>query len=181
MSSRPARPTALVGQPERTALSGVGDVAIAGDSIRIGTTFAGVVASTPTSDTSMTLTANVASTISGSDYSVAIGQYTADASTARPGQCVIDLTKKSTWVPCAAAGPEPATQRVWWDVFPIPSGKAFTSGAVTENVPGYFKMRSRFVDYPGYYVLHCHILAHEDRGMMTVVEVSPAPLPYSHN
>jgi len=28
-------------------------------------------------------------------------------------------------------------------------------------------MRSRFVDYTGQYVMHCHILAHEDRGMMT--------------
>jgi hypothetical protein len=34
-------------------------------------------------------------------------------------------------------------------------------------------MRSNFVDCAGYYVLHCHILAHEDRGMMTVVEVAP--------
>jgi len=48
-------------------------------------------------------------------------------------------------------------------------------------VPGYFKMRSRFVDYPGFYVLHCHILAHEDRGMMTIVEVTPVRTPYSHH
>jgi FtsP/CotA-like multicopper oxidase with cupredoxin domain len=48
------------------------------------------------------------------------------------------------------------------------------------NIPGYFKMRSRFVGYTGYYVLHCHILAHEDRGMMTVVQVAPRPSPYSH-
>ena len=32
-------------------------------------------------------------------------------------------------------------------------------------------MRSRFVDYPGLYVMHCHILIHEDRGMMFSVEV----------
>ena len=30
-------------------------------------------------------------------------------------------------------------------------------------------MRSRFVDFAGHYVIHCHILAHEDRGMMTIV------------
>jgi FtsP/CotA-like multicopper oxidase with cupredoxin domain len=47
-------------------------------------------------------------------------------------------------------------------------------------VPGYFKMRSRFVDYAGQYVLHCHILAHEDRGMMTIVQVVPFATPYSH-
>jgi hypothetical protein len=64
----------------------------------------------------------------------------------------------------------------------MPSGRIFTdaSGA-THQIPGYFKMRSRFVDYAGYFVLHCHILAHEDRGMMTVVEVAPLQTPYSHH
>jgi hypothetical protein len=87
---------------------------------------------------------------------------------------------------------------VWWDVFPIPSGLAATDAqgnAITDAngnplvLAGYFKMRSRFVDYPGYYVIHCHILAHEDRGMMTTVEVTlqpskvaaPAPVPYKHH
>jgi FtsP/CotA-like multicopper oxidase with cupredoxin domain len=42
-------------------------------------------------------------------------------------------------------------------------------------IPGYFKMRSRFVDYHGVYVMHCHILIHEDRGMMFTVEVIPPP------
>jgi len=77
------------------------------------------------------------------------------------------------------------TPRVWWDVFPIPAGiQAPNNGPL---IPGYFKMRSRFVDYPGYYVLHCHILAHEDRGMMTTVHVMPlkdrppAPAPFMHH
>jgi FtsP/CotA-like multicopper oxidase with cupredoxin domain len=42
------------------------------------------------------------------------------------------------------------------------------------TIPGYFKMRSRFVDYTGQFVLHCHILGHEDRGMMQLVEVVPS-------
>jgi FtsP/CotA-like multicopper oxidase with cupredoxin domain len=42
-------------------------------------------------------------------------------------------------------------------------------------------LRSRYVDYPGWFVIHCHILAHEDRGMMTVVEVTPRLSPYSHH
>jgi FtsP/CotA-like multicopper oxidase with cupredoxin domain len=33
--------------------------------------------------------------------------------------------------------------------------------------------RSRFPDYVGAYVNHCHILLHEDHGMMQVVEVTP--------
>jgi len=87
--------------------------------------------------------------------------------------------------PCANVPPLPTKDRVWWDVFPIPSGTQVTVTApdkkqTTYNVPGHFKMRSRFVDYAGYYVLHCHILAHEDRGMMTVVQVAPRVSPYSH-
>jgi hypothetical protein len=56
-------------------------------------------------------------------------------------------------------------------VFAIPSARV-EKGVI---IPGYFKMRSRFVDYPGFYVLHCHILIHEDRGMMFSVEVTKAP------
>ncbi len=95
------------------------------------------------------------------------------------GQCYVDPNDPSTWKPCSAV-PPPAN--IWWDVFPIPTG----TGAKDANgnpvtIPGYFKMRSRFVDYSGYYVIHCHILAHEDRGMMTVVQVAPLQSPYSHH
>ena len=126
----------------------------------------------------------------------------------KKGQCRLDPYKPDTWKPCEATPPPPPpTHRVWWDVFPIPSGKGTTFPVLDKNgkpvpaldqngkpiikdgkpqyvmviVPGYFKMRSRFVDYPGWYVIHCHILAHEDRGMMTVVEVRPRLSPYSHH
>jgi len=94
------------------------------------------------------------------------------------GQCLIDLNDKATWKPCAQVKAPPNT---WWDVFAIPSGKQFGTAPNQVSVPGYFKMRSRFVDFFGYYVLHCHILAHEDRGMMTVVEVTPLQPPFSHH
>ena len=103
-------------------------------------------------------------------------------------QCLLNpFGNSEDWKPC---GPTPENKDgICWDVFSIPAGRTVattkidpnTKKPVTVKVPGYFKMRSRFVDYPGYYVLHCHILAHEDRGMMTVVEVSPAPMPYVHN
>jgi FtsP/CotA-like multicopper oxidase with cupredoxin domain len=71
---------------------------------------------------------------------------------------------------------------VWWDVIAIPAGvqKLDANGKkvvdadgnpVLEGGPGWIKMRSRFVDFPGKFVLHCHILGHEDRGMMQMVEV----------
>ena len=32
-------------------------------------------------------------------------------------------------------------------------------------------MRSRYTRYTGKFVLHCHILDHEDKGMMQIIEV----------
>jgi len=94
-----------------------------------------------------------------------------------PGQCVLDPNDPDTWKPCVK-NREP--HRNWYDVFPIPSGLQISRFGRNVVVPGYFKMRSRFVDYPGLFVMHCHILAHEDRGMMMVVEVRPLQLPYAH-
>jgi FtsP/CotA-like multicopper oxidase with cupredoxin domain len=103
-------------------------------------------------------------------------------------QCYIDPYDRETWKPCDKGA---ETDRIWWDVFPIPSGNALTDSAGNPLVdpatgqqilvPGYFKMRSRFVDFPGYYVMHCHILAHEDRGMMTIVQVVPLTPPVTHH
>jgi FtsP/CotA-like multicopper oxidase with cupredoxin domain len=59
---------------------------------------------------------------------------------------------------------------VWWDTFALPPAKIDSS---TKKVieRGYVKFRTRFVDFTGRYVQHCHILAHEDRGMMQLLEV----------
>jgi FtsP/CotA-like multicopper oxidase with cupredoxin domain len=107
---------------------------------------------------------------------------------ALPVQCRLDPdANPDDWKPC-----EPPAEKnmIWWDTFPIPSGAQLPDPRDPEkdptkqrkiNVPGYFKLRSRFVDYSGYYVIHCHILAHEDRGMMTIVEVAPLRSPYSHH
>ncbi len=80
-------------------------------------------------------------------------------------QCQIVLDDKTTWKDCHADTSD--KPRVWWDVFPIPTGRTIQN----VNIPGHFRMRSRFVDFGGRYVLHCHILAHEDRGMMAIVHV----------
>jgi len=41
------------------------------------------------------------------------------------------------------------------------------------------KVRTRYVRYVGQFVIHCHILPHEDLGMMQVVEVVP-PTTHMH-
>jgi FtsP/CotA-like multicopper oxidase with cupredoxin domain len=112
-----------------------------------------------------------------SAYQVAVPLYTVDAKSARAGQCVIDPDDPK---PCTS---QATANLIWWDVFAIPSGNNFYDATAQKwtPVPGHFRMRSNFVDYAGYYVLHCHILAHEDRGMMTVVEVAPLQTPYSHH
>jgi FtsP/CotA-like multicopper oxidase with cupredoxin domain len=88
------------------------------------------------------------------------------------GQCVLDPDDPATWIPCRSKYAAPVPKSVWWDVFAIPSGRAVTKkNGKADVIPGYYKMRSRFVDFKGLYVLHCHILVHEDRGMMYSVEV----------
>ncbi len=49
----------------------------------------------------------------------------------------------------------------WMDVVPVPRHR------------GRVVFRSRFPDFVGTYVNHCHILLHEDNGMMQPVEVTP--------
>ena len=111
----------------------------------------------------------------------ALPRYVPPGVTPIPGQqCVLDPDNKDTWKPCIKVA---AQNLIWWDTFAIPSGLGLTGKAGDQViVPGYFKMRSRFVDYPGYYVLHCHILVHEDRGMMFSVEVTKAaPMNVTHH
>ncbi len=63
---------------------------------------------------------------------------------------------------------------VWWDTFPLPL-------ASDANTPGYIKIRTWFTDFAGKFVDHCHILAHEDRGMMQLIEVVDNKTVYRHH
>ncbi len=76
---------------------------------------------------------------------------------------------------------------VWWDTFAIPPASNTMPDGKTPRVDnngkqvyvnGYFKMLTRFADFTGKFVNHCHILGHEDRGMMQLVQVVPNALPY---
>lgn len=114
--------------------------------------------------------------------------------------CYADPLKPETWKPCQQL----TAPYIWWDTFAIPTARTdnlpasvcttlsacpaaiqpYTScqnNQCSVNIQGYFKMRSRFVDYTGQYVIHCHILIHEDRGMMQLVEVIPDTTDYVHN
>jgi FtsP/CotA-like multicopper oxidase with cupredoxin domain len=92
----------------------------------------------------------------------------------RARQCFLDEGNENTWSVAGACGPQPEqSNRIWWDTFAIPSARPNPT-TPQKPIAGYFKMRSRFVDYSGAYVMHCHILVHEDRGMMFTVEVSEA-------
>jgi hypothetical protein len=156
------------------------------------------------SETSLTLATPAPKTGGSGAFTFVAPKYVGDkASLNYPAQCFIDPFQP---LEPAVYFPDPAhpdvpklcggetrvpTPRIWWDVFPMPLGTAATKvdGTAIKDpktglpivLPGYFKMRSRFVDFPGYFVIHCHILAHEDRGMMTVVEVAPLSSPYSHH
>jgi FtsP/CotA-like multicopper oxidase with cupredoxin domain len=58
---------------------------------------------------------------------------------------------------------------VWWDTFALPSVSNGTNGSIT--------IRHRFMDFTGEYVLHCHFLGHEDRGMMLATQTVCPPTP----
>lgn len=45
--------------------------------------------------------------------------------------------------------------------------------------PGYVSFRTRFDDYTGLYMMHCHRLNHEDNGLMTLINVIPAVSSYA--
>jgi FtsP/CotA-like multicopper oxidase with cupredoxin domain len=77
---------------------------------------------------------------------------------------------------------KPKQNFVWRDVINIPAASLDPNGLGLPTIlldddgryaktPGHVKIRHRFVDFPGTFVLHCHILAHEDRGMMQLVTV----------
>jgi FtsP/CotA-like multicopper oxidase with cupredoxin domain len=75
----------------------------------------------------------------------------------------------------------PGPNYVWQDTIAIPAGfyKPVVANPDPTNlanyrfVPGHVRIRHRFLDFPGKFVLHCHILGHEDRGMMQLIEVVP--------
>ena len=59
---------------------------------------------------------------------------------------------------------EPYDALSYEDTTPVP--------AVRGTQPGSITFRTRFLDFPGTFVFHCHILGHEDGGMMSLVQVS---------
>ena len=71
----------------------------------------------------------------------------------------------------------------WWDVIGLPPAYVDKSDPKNPKVyPGHVKIRSRFWDYWGEYVFHCHILIHEDTGMMQNVYVRKSKYEdYNHN
>jgi FtsP/CotA-like multicopper oxidase with cupredoxin domain len=86
--------------------------------------------------------------------------------------CFGPVTGNATSAPLALPAPW-----IWWDTFPLPVGQIKTGTPpvtcpdASQVTPGYIKFRTWFADFPGKFVDHCHILAHEDRGMMQLVEV----------
>jgi len=62
----------------------------------------------------------------------------------------------------------------WADTLPLPFSSELPTGG-GPNVPGAamtsITFRSRFLHYTGPYVMHCHMLVHEDMGMMQGVTV----------
>ncbi|HEV2918403.1 MAG TPA: multicopper oxidase domain-containing protein, partial [Actinomycetota bacterium] len=56
---------------------------------------------------------------------------------------------------------------LWLDTVNVPRNTGFPD----MSHPGSVKFRSRFEDFDGKFVLHCHLIHHSDMGMMQMVEV----------
>jgi len=64
------------------------------------------------------------------------------------------------------------TPQQWYqDVVLVPAAQVDSNGNVI--TPGRVVIRIKNLDYTGSFVYHCHILAHEDRGMMSLNTVQP--------
>ncbi len=56
---------------------------------------------------------------------------------------------------------------------------------INQGPPGKVVIRTQFKDFPGWFVFHCHILGHEDDGMMQSIQVlgfppnAQPPIPYA--
>ncbi len=81
-----------------------------------------------------------------------------------------------TYDPSTMSAPQAPKFPLWRDTIPIPAAILDPASPIVDAqgnhiVPGHVKIRSRFVDFPGTFVLHCHILGHEDRGMMQLIQI----------
>jgi FtsP/CotA-like multicopper oxidase with cupredoxin domain len=64
-------------------------------------------------------------------------------------------------------GPDGQREIIWRDTLLIPRGSTI-------------ELRSRYERYIGTFVLHCHILDHEDQGMMQLVEINNGASAHGH-
>ncbi|MCC6196655.1 MAG: multicopper oxidase domain-containing protein [Burkholderiales bacterium] len=75
------------------------------------------------------------------------------------------------WVVAVNGKYLPESQRYWADTLPLP----FSNVPPPSQGPGVamssITFRSRFIHFTGPYVMHCHMLVHEDMGMMQGVTV----------
>ncbi|HEX3131481.1 MAG TPA: multicopper oxidase domain-containing protein [Thermoanaerobaculia bacterium] len=89
--------------------------------------------------------------------------------------------------PEGATKPEP----IWMDTLTLPTATANPTNPPTDLntpvtiTPASFVMRQSYENFTGLYVLHCHFLGHEDRGMMFSVQTicspgTPGAGKYSH-
>jgi FtsP/CotA-like multicopper oxidase with cupredoxin domain len=70
---------------------------------------------------------------------------------------------------CEAACPEGSTWSKEW-ITTIPGRQSVCRCCPPKGSPGYFLLRQEPIEFTGEFVNHCHILGHEDRGMMQNVQ-----------
>ena len=116
----------------------------------------------------------------GGDMGMGGAAFTIDGRAFDPGRVDTSVrvgTVEDWVISNTSAMDHPFHLHVWpFQVLDDGSGRPVTGWKDTVNVPAgrTVRVRVRFSDYVGRSVYHCHILDHEDQGMMGVIEASPA-------
>lgn len=90
------------------------------------------------------------------------------------------VQRKFVYPELALTDPELANTWVWKDTLAAPTSSTFSAnfatplvGSAAKEILIPAKLKSRYTEFSGAFVQHCHVLNHEDQGMMQVVEVEP--------
>jgi len=132
----------------------------------------------------MTAAVNSTTTVTNAAFTFELPRYVFLNSPAPlAGQCYLNPNDPASWKPMRGSAAAAADRENLVGRFPDPIRHQRDLGRQHQRHQGSRLLQAahRFVDYSGYYVIHCHILAHEDTGMMTVVYVAPLQPPFSHH
>lgn len=114
-------------------------------------------------------------------FNIADGKFTVDGEEFPGRHRILELGKADEWVATSRNANHPFHIHVnpFEVIEPLPGGgeRRYWKDTILVRPGKPVRFRSRYTVFDGWFVLHCHILDHEDRGMMQMVRImAPAPV-----